>query len=305
MTRLRLVALTAVAGGLIAGSLGARPPAVAPRHGGGYQILDADFHVHGFAGDGVLAPWALRREVQRAGLEVFALTNHNQTSTARFARWLTESTPGPIVMVGEEVTGRNFHISAVGIESTVDAAQPAAKVIEDIHAQGGVAIANHPESARYTSGYDEQALRQLDGFERAHPILKAEPMAVAHFEAFEGRVVAVNPRPAFVGSSDYHGGGTPGWCRTYVLARERTAASVIEALREGRTVAADADGRLYGPAEYVELVRAAGGVRRPETDDLRATAAATVVWLGLLGLFLSRSVRLQPDPRTNGIIRIR
>lgn len=266
--------------------MGATPVAVPPRQAGGYEILDADFHVHGFAGDGVLAPWALRREVQRASLEVFALTNHNQTFTARFARWLTESTPGPLVIVGQEVTARDFHISAVGIESTVDAEQSAAKVIEDIHAQGGIAIANHPESARYTAGYDERALRLLDGFERTHPILYADPMATASFEAFERSLTAVNPAVAFVGSSDFHGGGSPGWCRTYVLARERTAASALEALRDGRTVAVDAAGRLFGRTEYVDLVRGIGGDRKPSTKDWRATASAGVVWLGLLGLLV-------------------
>ena len=285
MTRVRAAALAAMVGGLLAGTLGAAPPEVVPRRAGGYEILDADFHVHGFAGDGTLAPWALRREVQRAGIEVFALTNHNQTFTARFARWLAASTPGPIVIVGEEVTGIDFHISAVGIESTVNADQPASAVIEDIHAQGGIAIANHPESPVFTNGYDARALERLDGFERAHSILTGEPEVKASFEAFEKRVMAVNPRAAFIGSSDYHGGGTPGWCRTYVLARERTAEAVIEALREGRTVAADADGRLYGPPEYVQLVRAVGGDRKPETNAWRATAAAAAVWLGLLVWF--------------------
>jgi hypothetical protein len=288
----RTVAWIALAGGLVAGSLGATPADIAPRQAGGYWVLDADFHVHGFAGDGALAPWALRREAQRAGLEVYALTNHNQTITARVARWLAASSPGPIVLVGQEVTNRDYHITAVGIESTVDAAQPAAKVIEDIHAQHGIAIASHPESVAYTAGYDERALRLLDGFERTHPVLYALPASTASFEAFAERVTAVNPTAAFIGSSDYHGGGTPGWCRTYVLARQRTAASVIEAVRDGRTVAADSDGKLFGPPEYVELVRRAGGDRRPETNDWRATAASAVAWLGLLGVFVApRSVR--------------
>jgi hypothetical protein len=288
MSRARVLALVLLAGGLIAGSVGAAPPDVAPRQAEGYWVLDVDFHVHGFAGDGMLAPWALRREVQRAGIEVFALTNHNQTFTARAARRLTASTPGPIVIVGQEVTARDFHISAVGIETPVNAEQTAAKVIEDIHAQGGIAIANHPESELYTRGYDHRALALLDGFERTHPVLLSRPAAEQSFEEFARRVVAVNRDAALIGSSDFHGGGTPGWCRTYVLARERTAASVIEAVRDGRTVAADADGRLYGPADYVRIVNAAGGERKPETNDWRATVAAGVAWLGLLVLFVAR-----------------
>jgi hypothetical protein len=284
---LRTVAWAAVIGGLVAGSLAASPSEVTPRQAGGYWVLDADFHVHGFVGDGALAPWALRREAQRAGLEVFALTNHNQTITARIARRLTAASPGPIVLVGQEVTNRDYHISAVGIESTIDAEQPAARVIEDIHAQGGVAIANHPESVKYTAAYDDRALRSLDGFERTHPVIYASPATTTSFAAFAARVTAVNPEAAFIGSSDYHAGGTPGWCRTYVLARRRTAASVIEAVRDGRTVAADSDGKLFGPPEYVDLVRRAGGDRRPETNDWRATAASAVVWLGLLGVFVA------------------
>jgi hypothetical protein len=284
---LRTAAWVLLAGGLIAGSLGASPAAVVPRQAGGYWVLDADFHVHGFVGDGALAPWALRLEAQRAGLEVFALTNHNQTITARIARWLTASSPGPIVLVGQEVTNRDYHISAVGIESTIDAEQPAARVIDDIHAQGGVAIANHPESVKYTAAYDDRALRSLDGFERTHPVVYASPASTASFEAFAARVTAVNPEAAFIGSSDYHGGGTPGWCRTYVFARDRTAAAVIEAVRDGRTVAADPDGKLFGPAEYVQLVQTAGGERRPETSDWRATTASAVAWLGLLGLVVA------------------
>lgn len=284
----RAAAWIALAGGLVAGSLAAQPPAVAPREAGGFVILDVDFHVHGFAGDGALAPWALRREAQRAGLEAFALTNHNQTLTARVARWLAAGSPGPIVIVGQEVTARGFHISAVGIESPIDADQPAADVIADIHAQGGVAIANHPESVAYTRGYDDRALRLLDGFERTHPVVYATPANTASFESFARRVTAVNPGAAFIGSSDYHGGGTPGWCRTYVLARERTAASVIDAVREGRTVAADYRGGLFGPPEYVRLVQSVGGDRRPETNDWRATAASVVAWIGLLGLAVLR-----------------
>jgi hypothetical protein len=187
MSPARAIAVAAIGAGLLGGwYIDSAPTAQAPRQGAGYWILAADFHVHGFAGDGMLAPWALRREAQRQGLDVFALTNHNQTFTARFARWLAGDAPGPIVLVGQEVTARDFHISAVGIERTVDADRPAAAVIADVHAQGGAAIANHPESVTYTAGYDAEALAQLDGFERAHPIIPRAPgrhSAVRRFRA--------------------------------------------------------------------------------------------------------------------------
>ena len=101
MTGVRWAAAALVAVGLVAGSLSPRPPRVEPIRAGGYWILAADFHVHGFPGDGALPPWLLRDEAARAGLDAFVLTNHNRVSTARFARRHAAGTPGPIVIVGQ------------------------------------------------------------------------------------------------------------------------------------------------------------------------------------------------------------
>lgn len=280
---MRTLALGLVVAGLVAGTvMQALESTSTPveRRAGDYVILAADFHVHAYPGDGVLAPWLLRREVARQGLDAFALTNHNQTLTGRFARWLADGTPGPIVLVGQEVTATHFHISAVGINRTVDAERSAIEVIEDIHSLGGVAIANHPESAKNTAGYDAAALIALDGFERAHPILELSPEATSHFEQFEALLNLANPEVAYIGSSDFHSGGSPGWCRTYVLAGERSAEAIVEAIRAGRTVAADGDGRLYGRPEFVALVEGAGG-HVPPPEDSWGRVPALAVWLGL------------------------
>jgi hypothetical protein len=69
----------------------------------------------------------------------------------------------------------------------------------------------------------------------------------------------MRPTIAAIGSSDFHWTGSIGWCRTYVLARDRTAGGVIEAVRAGRTVAADRQCRLYGDPALVSAVEAAGG----------------------------------------------
>lgn len=290
----RKLALGLVVAGLVTGTLVellASPLTPVERRAGGYLILAADFHVHAFAGDGALAPWVLRREVARQGLDAFALTNHNQTFTGRFARWLADGTPGPIVLVGQEVTATHFHISAVGIDRTVDAEQSAAAVIADIHAQGGVAIANHPEAAKYTAGYDAAALIALDGFERAHPILHMSPEVAPHFVEFDALLRLANPEVAYIGSSDFHSGGSPGWCRTYVLARERSATAIVEAVRDGRTVAADGEGRLYGHPDYVAMVTAAGGYL-PPPDDRWSRFPAMAVWLGFAAFLVLPTARV-------------
>src|SRR6185312_248429 len=104
----------------------------------------------------------LRDEVARAGLDAFALTNHNRVSTARAARRLFAGTPGPIVIVGQEITARGFHIAAVGLEERVDWTKGAAAAIRAVHAQGGVAIAAHPDR-HYWSGWDDGAVSLVDG----------------------------------------------------------------------------------------------------------------------------------------------
>ena len=158
----RTKALILIAAGIIMGTLTDRVPERSPLRAGEYFVLAGDFHVHAFPGDGALAQWTLRQEAARAGLDVYTVRNHNRTVTARFAQWLARSSRGPIVIAGQEITNPRYHMIAVGIERTVNADQPAAGAIADVHAQGGVAIAAHP--APWFHGYDEDTtVAALDG----------------------------------------------------------------------------------------------------------------------------------------------
>ena len=193
---------------------------------------------------------------------------------------------GPIVLLGEEITGRDFHLIAVGIERTVDWDQSAADVIADVHAQGGVAIAAHPERP-FWKGFDDRALVLLDGVEAAHPGMHVDPAFGTEIQAFYRRALERNPGVAAIGSSDFHATPSPGLCRTYVLASEPTASGVIDAVREGRTVAADRDGNLYGDPSLVRLVAAARDTApRPGSADLARLFALGCTWVGLLGLVI-------------------
>jgi hypothetical protein len=278
----RTLSAALVVAGLLAGTWSESiPDPAARRSPAGEWILAADFHVHAFPGDGGLPPWALRHEAARAGLDVFTISNHNRVSTARLARWMSHQSPGPIVIVGQEVTARGFHVIAAGIEERVSWRTSAADVVRAVHAQGGVAIAAHPVR-RFWPAWDDEALAIVDGYERAHPVIDVEKTR-AELAAFDVRARAIHPRIAPIGSSDFHWTGAPGWCRTYVLARERTAAGVVEAVRMGRTVAADRQGRLYGDPALVSVVEAAGGFIAPPAERYRWPSIG-LVWFGLLGM---------------------
>jgi hypothetical protein len=258
-------------------------PERSPLRAGEYVVLAGDFHVHAFPGDGALAPWTLRQEAARAGLDVYTVSNHNRTFTARFAQWLARSSRGPIVIAGQEITNPQYHMIAVGIERTVNADQPAAGAIADVHSQGGVTIAAHPLPSFH--GYDEDTtVAALDGTEAAHPV--DHPGDRELFAGFYERARRLKPTIAPIGSSDFHTGPELAWCRTFVFAREATAAGVIDAIRNGRTVAQDDAGHRYGdPALLALLERATPAGRADDRASLR-DLSVMLAWIGVLAMLI-------------------
>ena len=273
--------------GIVIGTVVDRAPQRTIPTAGGYSIVAGDFHVHASPGDGALTPWALRDEAARVGLDVFAVTNHNNTVATHLWRRFARGAAGVIVIPGEEITNPAYHLIAVGTRETISGRQSAAAAIAAVHAQGGVAIAAHP-MRKFWGGYPDPALASLDGSEVAHPDARRTPTARAEFDAFNarGRAAAADGTFATIGSSDVHIAPALGVCRTYLLVRERSEAGVIEAIRSGRTVAVDEKGRLYGDPELVRLVdsnRPAGPVDPHPAWRRMATA---MVWLSVIGLLL-------------------
>jgi hypothetical protein len=274
MTRVRLLIVgflwASLILGMMADRIADRPP---PRHLGRF-VVSADLHVHSFLGDGAIAPWNLLREARRRGLHAIAITNHNQVFASRLGRWLSRKLGGPIVLLAEEVTHPGHHLIALGIQQPVDWTRESSEIIDAIHAQGGLAIAAHPELA-YWQGFGPEALGKLDGAELLHPLIFHRPTGRAELAEFAERAAPHRTRPlAAIGSSDFHSMAVLGECRTFVLAREVSEAGILEAIREGRTIAF-ADGRV--PPEWASVpprpARGLGGV---------------LGWLGLLGLLLVR-----------------
>jgi hypothetical protein len=274
--------------GVAAGSWLDPGPRTTPERVGGYWVLAADFHVHAFLGDGVLPPWEIRAEAQRRGLDVVALTNHNQRIAGRIDGWLSGSRTDPLVIAGEEITARHYHLVAIGITKTVDWDQPAAAAIAGVHAQGGAAIAAHP-SRVFSEGYDAAASATLDGAEIAHPLIIGSDEARRELVEFWQRTRAHNPDLAPIGSTDFHVRAPIGLCRTYVFARELTEAAVVEAVRSGRTVAYDPQGHAYGDPSLVQIAdrkwrAATAGL--PEDPSWQEMFSVITALIGLLGMIL-------------------
>ena len=287
----RLVSAWLLVLAIAAGTAADRPRMNPPLTLGGYRVLAADFHTHSSMwSDGALTPWGLVLEAERQGLDAISITGHNETWDGRLGQRFSRLVGGPTVLAGEEILSEpNYHLIAVGIARTVSFRQSAASAIDDIHRQGGIAIAAHP-FPDFSAGYDAAAMERLDGAEICHPGVYVRERAQHDLERFAARAPV-----AAIGSSDFHGLGPMGFCRTYVFARDNTEQAILDAVRAHRTVVYGRDGQAYGDPALVRLAAGRVGLRE------REPSRSSVGWLdaisriggilGVAGLILFRARR--------------
>src|SRR5882672_63719 len=167
--RLALFAVLMLA--ITAGTLADRPRPRPPIVIGGYRVLAVDFHTHSSTwSDGAVTPWGLVLEAERQGLDAIAITGHDQTSDGQLGYWFSHMIGGPIILRGEEIIAPKYHLIAAGISETISFRQSAASAIDEVHRQGGIAIAAHP-GPDWWAGYDKPAMARLDGAEICHPLI--------------------------------------------------------------------------------------------------------------------------------------
>jgi hypothetical protein len=278
--------------GIAGGTALDRMPARTASFRGGYRVLEADFHAHTRFCDGFLSPFDLVVQAQRRGLDVLAVTEHNVTYPAFMARWFARGVGGPTVLVGEEVTTKHYHLHGVGLTRRVDASMPLRDVLADIHAQGGVAIAAHPAGRLQKAFLPE--IDRIDASELMHPLVFQDRGAGwrwVEMREFYERALASGHRLTAVGSSDYHFFSPLGVCRTLVFAKDDGEESVLDALKAGRTVVHDLEGRAYGDPAMVEALAKEPYAMREQDYGYRGNGPADRVmraagFLGLVGLVL-------------------
>lgn len=269
-----------------------------PRHDpiavrGRYLVLEADFHAHTRFADGFLSPFDLVLQGSRRGLDVLAITDHNIAFPAKMGRWFSPIVGGPTILVGEEVTTRTYHLHGVGLRDRVDASLPLPEVIDAIHRQGAVVIAAHP-AGRYRDAFLPE-LDHVDAAEVMHPLVYGQARGGGwsweSMRDFYTSALASGHRLTAIGSSDYHFFSTLGVCRTLVFAENDGEGAVMDALRAGRTVVYDLEGRAYGDPALAALLAREPYTFRREDYGYRGEGpldrvARVVGWLGMLGLVL-------------------
>jgi hypothetical protein len=92
---------------------------------------------------------------------------------------------------------------------------------------------------------------------------------------------------AAIGSSDYHGMGPLGLCRTYVFARDDSEQSILDAIRQRRTVVYDLEGRAWGDPQLIQLAAGRLRGREPKASGALDVFSRTCGLLGLIGTLVS------------------
>ncbi len=218
----------------------------------------ADLQLHSDLGDGLASPEAILDAAERAGLDVIALTDHDDIRGAFQLRDIAVRRSSLVeVVTGIEVTTRSGHLLALWVEEELPMFRPLAETIIRIHALGGIAVVPHPLSY-LTFSVGERALRSLvaapdvrcrvDGIETLNPSY-AGRVRRARAEWLNDTILHV----AATGSSDAHHAKLVGTAWTEFPGR--AGAALRQAIVERTTVP---QGRMWTLREHL------GGVARQQ-----------------------------------------
>ena len=240
----------------------------------GYHTLAVDLHTHSVFSDGSVWPVIRVQESERDGVALLAVTEHleyqpraadipnpdRNRAFAVAAEYAGAEAPGVIVVNGAEIS-RDMppgHCNAVFLsDANALLRDDVMEVFEEANRQGAFVFWNHPN---WIPQRRDGVARLTDMHRRliADGLLHGIEVANAHMYSAEALQIALDYELAILGVSDIHGlvdweydvHGGGHRTVTLVLAEERTAESIREALHANRT-AAWKDNELIGREEVV------------------------------------------------------
>jgi predicted metal-dependent phosphoesterase TrpH len=217
-------------------------------------VLTAELHCHSaLSYDGRDPVEMLLEQAGAVGLDALAVTDHDAIEASRRAAELAPDY-GLVGIPGMEVTSAAGHVLALGVRETVPADDSFEETLANIRDAGGIAVVPHPfqkSRSGVAANISEEALAAADAVEVYNSRLLTG-LANRRAEGFARE----HDLPMTAGS-DAHIAEMVGQAPTQIGTDERSAAAIVEAIRDGRT---SFEGRRT--PWRISVRQALGGVKR-------------------------------------------
>jgi predicted metal-dependent phosphoesterase TrpH len=183
-----------------------------------------DLHVHtnGSSDSNIPCGMAIRR-ARELGLWGISITDHDRLTIVE------QQQPDIVLVPGAEITTQWGDLLALGISKLPDNSLPVPRIIDNIHAQGGVAVVPHP----FTDAPNSMNERVLDIIDIIDGLETASPRKAA--DNLRARRLARQHHKAEIGGSDAHAIEEMG--RSLTLCDSPDVGGLLAAIRAGRTKA--------------------------------------------------------------------
>lgn len=195
-------------------------------------VLSVELHAHSsLSYDGRDSVELILEQAEAVGLDAIAITDHDEIDASLEA---AERAPeyGLVGVPAIEISSTAGHILGLGIEEAVPPGLSYETTLERIRDQGGLAVIPHPF---------QQSRHGVTARIAAEELTKADAIEVYNSRLLTGRANRQARRFArehgmsMTAGSDAHISEMVGQAVTRVDADERSAAAILEAIREGRT----------------------------------------------------------------------
>ena len=187
-----------------------------------------DLHVHSVhSPDSGLSLEAIVAQLGAAGLQGFALTDHNSIAGHARLRELARSAPGSLLVPGVEVSTHDGHLLVYGVEELPPLRRPLPETLDWVRGRGGVAVIAHPYRWAHGAGDALARTARADGIEAMNG--HNRPVANARAE-----LVAAQRGLAGTGGSDAHRLADLGRVYTEFGEPAESVDDLLRLLRSGR-----------------------------------------------------------------------
>lgn len=215
----------------------------------------ADTHLHtsysGFTALGllkfpeaVISPEAHVDDARRRGLDVIAITDHNEIKGAFVAEKYARKFDDIEVIVGDEIMTSDGEVIGLDLTEYIEPGLSVEETVDRIREQGGLVIAPHPFSFHVYGLKERMFDVKVDGFETingGHPDAYSNWFADKVMKAFPGRWAALS-------SSDAHSLYTAGF--NWTEFEGNSADDFRKAIRDKTTVPVGKPGSVFTEVQW-------------------------------------------------------